>query len=350
MDDSEATSLEQIRVFLAGSREVRFTGQLRDEVYAWTERTLVRHQYASLSKREKGLLRLYLGCMTGLSRAQVTRLIAGYAATGRVKAAPHQRRKFAARYTKADVELLAYVDKSHGNLSGPATRRILEREYREYGQAAYAQLAGISVAQIYRFRNSESYRKRNTSYQPTRPTPIAIGERRKPRPQGRPGYLRIDIGTICTGAIRHRSSHPDAARQTTTHGRNREAQRLIARTKGKEEDLRLVGAPPQTPGFIAFGPEWMFSPLPPKAALPYYRTAWEEDRATQGCDPSAVSDPEWMAAPSRLLLNKPIPAIQAHNPPAWGGQNSSQNQNRKESLATDLPPSVQAHPSLRKCC
>jgi len=130
--------------------------------------------------------------MTGLSRAQVTRLIASYAETGHVKAAPQQRRKFAARYTKADVELLAYVDKSHGNLSGPATKRILEREFGEYSQAAYQRLAGISVAQIYRFRNSESYRQRNTSYQPTRPTPIPIGERRKPRPQGRPGYLRID--------------------------------------------------------------------------------------------------------------------------------------------------------------
>jgi hypothetical protein len=57
--------------------------------------------------------------MTGLSRAQVTRLIASYADTGHVKAAPYQRRKFGARYTKADVDLLAYVDKSHGNLSGP---------------------------------------------------------------------------------------------------------------------------------------------------------------------------------------------------------------------------------------
>jgi hypothetical protein len=48
------------------------------------------------------------------------------------------------------------------------------------------------VAQIYRFRNSEGYRKRNASYQPTRPTAIPIGERRKPRPEGRPGYVRID--------------------------------------------------------------------------------------------------------------------------------------------------------------
>jgi hypothetical protein len=192
MDDSEATSLEQIRAFLAGSGELRFEGQCRAEVYVWTERTLVRHQYAGLSRREKGLVRRYIARMTGLSRAQVTRLIARYTAKGRVAAAPYQRRKFPTRYTKSDVELLAYVDKSHGNLSGPATKRILEREYSEYSQAAYQRLAGISVAQIYRFRSSEAYRKCNASYQPTRPTPIPIGERRKPQPQGRPGYLRID--------------------------------------------------------------------------------------------------------------------------------------------------------------
>jgi hypothetical protein len=192
MDDSEATSLEQIRAFLAGAGEVRFAGQSRDEAYGWTERTLVRFQYAGLGKRDKGLVRRYIGRMTGLSRAQVTRLIACYTKSGRVKAALYQRRKFPAHYTKADVELLAHIDRSHGNLSGPATKRILEREHREYGQAAFQRLAQISVAQIYRFRNSEGYRKRNTSYQPTRPTPIPIGERRKPRPEGRPGYLRID--------------------------------------------------------------------------------------------------------------------------------------------------------------
>jgi hypothetical protein len=192
MDDSEATSLEQVRAFLRGTGEVRFAGENRTEVYAWTERTLVRFEYAGLGKGEKGLVRLYLARMTGLSRAQVTRLIAGYIASGQVKPAAYRRRKFPARYTKADVELLAHVDQSHGNLSGPATRRILQRECHEYGQKAFDRLARISVAQIYRFRNSEAYRKRNTTYQPTRPTPIPIGERRKPRPEGRPGYLRID--------------------------------------------------------------------------------------------------------------------------------------------------------------
>ncbi|HSU19831.1 MAG TPA: hypothetical protein VLI45_08840, partial [Acidobacteriaceae bacterium] len=79
MDDSEATSLEQIRAFLAGSGEVRFIAQNREELYAWTERTLVQHQYASLSRSEKGLVRQYIARMTGRSRAQVTRLISGYA-------------------------------------------------------------------------------------------------------------------------------------------------------------------------------------------------------------------------------------------------------------------------------
>jgi transposase InsO family protein len=192
MDDSEAVKLEQIRGFLAGGGEVRFAGLRRAEVYIWVERTLVRHEYASLGRVGKGLVRRYVARMTGLSRAQVTRLIAGHRKTGRVKAVEYQRAKFATRYTAADVGLLAYVDKAHGNLSGPATKRILEREYSEYGQVVYERLSKISVAQIYRFRNSAAYRKRHTTYQPTRPTVIPIGERRKPQPQGSPGYLRID--------------------------------------------------------------------------------------------------------------------------------------------------------------
>jgi transposase InsO family protein len=192
MDDSEAGSLEQMRAFLAGSGEVRFAGQRREEVYGLVEQTLVRHPYASIDRSGKGLVRKYIARMTGRSRAQVTRWITAYGKTGRVKAAVYQRSKFPGRYSATDVNLLAYVDKAHGNLSGPATRRILEREFIEYGQAAYQRLATISVAHLYRLRNSEPYRKRNTSYQPTRPTPIPIGQRRKPQPQGTPGYLRID--------------------------------------------------------------------------------------------------------------------------------------------------------------
>lgn len=192
MDDSKWLSLAEMRAFLGGAGPVEFAAQGRVEVYGWVEKALVGYEYAVLGKAAKGLLRRYVEKMTGLSRAQVTRLITAYRQTGRVKAAPYARHRFAARYPKADVELLAYVDKAHGNLSGPATRRILQREYEVYGIGAYERLAGISPAQIYRLRATAAYRKRNASYEPTRPTVIAIGERRRPEPNGRPGYLRID--------------------------------------------------------------------------------------------------------------------------------------------------------------
>jgi transposase InsO family protein len=192
MDDSKWLSLEQIRAFLAGAAPVEFVARGRKEVYEWVERVLVRYEYARQGKVDKGLLRRYVEKMTGLSRAQVTRLITAYTATGRVKATVYKRHRFAQRYTKADVDLLAYVDKAHGNLSGPATRRILEREYEVHGIAAYARVARISSAQIYRVRATEGYRKRNATYEPTRPTVVAIGERRRPEPNGRPGFLRID--------------------------------------------------------------------------------------------------------------------------------------------------------------
>ena len=77
-------------------------------------------------------------------------------------------------------------------MSGPATRRILEREYGLFNKAEYARLATISVAHLYNLRKSQRYRERRLNYTKTRPTTVAIGERRKPTPRGRPGYLRLD--------------------------------------------------------------------------------------------------------------------------------------------------------------
>jgi transposase InsO family protein len=192
MDDTKPISLEQMQAFVAAGGSAEFQVEDRAEKYACVERTLRHLDYAQLGRADKGLVKQYLSQLTGLCRAQLTRLIGGYAAKGSVRVAPYQRRKFPARYTAADIRLLAYVDQAHGTLSGPATRRILQREHREYHIQAYQRLAQISSAQIYRFRKTAEYRKRHTSYQPTRPTPIPIGERRKPDPHGRPGYLRID--------------------------------------------------------------------------------------------------------------------------------------------------------------
>jgi len=189
---AEKLSLEGIRRFVEASEEIRFEGANRGQVYGWVERVLVEHEYAQQGKVGRGLLRRYIEKMTGLSRAQVTRLIARYAASGRVQPTLYRRRRFPERFTRADIELLASVDEAHETLSGPATRRILEREVQLYGRQQYARLATISVAHLYNLRRSQRYRERRLNYTKTRPTTVAIGERRKPEPCGQPGYLRLD--------------------------------------------------------------------------------------------------------------------------------------------------------------
>jgi hypothetical protein len=74
--------------------------------------------------------------------------------TGNVKAKTYCRQRFATKYTSADVALLAQVDRAHERLSGPVTRRILKREYAEFGKRKFARLAGISVAHLYNLRRS----------------------------------------------------------------------------------------------------------------------------------------------------------------------------------------------------
>jgi transposase InsO family protein len=130
--------------------------------------------------------------MTGLSLAQTARLIQMYIETGTVELRGYRRHEFASKYTDGDVRLLAAVDRAHERLSGPATCCILQREYERFGKPEYARLAEISVSHLYNLRNGPLYRKQAAVYVPTRPTPVAIGERRKPDPQGRPGFLRID--------------------------------------------------------------------------------------------------------------------------------------------------------------
>lgn len=189
---AEKLSLEEIRRFVEGSEGLHFEGRNRKQVYGWVEQVLLGQQYSSQGKAARGLLRRYLEKMTGLSRAQVTRLVGRYLRSGRVQSRDYRRHRFAQRYTRADIELLAAVDEAHETLSGPATRRILEREHRVYGKAEYERLAAISVSHLYNLRQSSRYRERRLTYTKTKPVVIAIGERRKPDPQGRPGFLRLD--------------------------------------------------------------------------------------------------------------------------------------------------------------
>ena len=78
MQNTSKLNLQQIQQFLHSSEEIRFKGKGRAEIYTWVARTLRQHGYSRQNRADKGLLRQYLVKMTGLSRAQITRLIQQY--------------------------------------------------------------------------------------------------------------------------------------------------------------------------------------------------------------------------------------------------------------------------------
>jgi len=192
MNDSHIQTPDQVRQFLEGAAvmEIRLSSKL--DGYRWIQRTLVRFQYLTLSKADRGLIRRYLQQISGYSRAQITRLITQYQRTGRVQRRQRTVKGFTTQYTRDDIRLLAHLDALHGTLSGPATKKLCERAWQVFQQRAYQRLAGISVSHLYNLRQSKPYLRQRGTVDKTRPVQNCIGERRKPRPEGRPGFIRVD--------------------------------------------------------------------------------------------------------------------------------------------------------------
>jgi len=157
-------SLEQIQAFLESSEEVEFKAGNKEDLYEWVNQALQQLNYRKLTRSGRGLVRRYVAKMTGLSRAQATRLLGMYLRGEKVQPKPYRRRSFAERYTRADAELLATVDEAHDTISGPATRRILQGARYDFQDAQYTRLAELSVAQLYGMRKSRAYHQRFTKY------------------------------------------------------------------------------------------------------------------------------------------------------------------------------------------
>ena len=195
-------TLQDLRDFTAGNDSFDLEPVSRCDAYRFIEATYKQFDYPHLGKADKGALKAYLGKATGLSRAQLTRLIAQYRETGTVRdrrGTPGQ--PYPRHYTAEDVRLLAETDRLHETLSGPAIRHICRRQYQEFGDQRYPRLASISVGHLYRLRKTPAYQRLNRRFQSTQAIKAStIGERRRPQPDGRPGFLRID--TVHQGDLR----------------------------------------------------------------------------------------------------------------------------------------------------
>ncbi|MGH9062014.1 MAG: hypothetical protein ACRDZY_21240 [Acidimicrobiales bacterium] len=141
MQAAENLSLEQIQAFLEASGAVEFKAGNKEDLYDWVNQTLRHLNYRKLKRSQRGLVRRYVAKMTGRSRAQVTRWLGKHLRGEPVQPKAYRRRRFPQRYTRGDVALLAAVDEAHGTISGPATRKILQRARYDF-QAAELSNAG----------------------------------------------------------------------------------------------------------------------------------------------------------------------------------------------------------------
>ena len=190
MNDEQLQTIEQVNQFIDSSQEIKYKGINIQEKYQWIEEVLRKFKYKRLKRNGKGILRRYIEKVTGYSRSQLARLVGRYQEVGKLKVTEYHRHRFPQKYDATEVALLAKTDELHGWLSGPATKKILEREYEVYGQAQFENISRVSVAQIYNLRGSKRYRGKR--YVHTKPVISKIGERVKPESDGQPGHIRID--------------------------------------------------------------------------------------------------------------------------------------------------------------
>lgn len=193
MNINQLKKIQQVEDFLDGSQAVAF-GILgnKDEAYAWIQKILEQFEYLQLNKSDKGVIIQYIMKVTNYSRQQITRLIKQYRQKGKIIRSQRTVAGFQAKYTALDALRLAKLDEVHGTLSGPATKKLCERAFNIFNQQEYERLAGISVSHLYNIRKSNGYKRQRYVYEKTKPKASNIGERRKPEPNGQPGYIRID--------------------------------------------------------------------------------------------------------------------------------------------------------------
>lgn len=199
MNDESLTSIAQLQAFLKGvDGAVTFRpdtkgNKNKQKRYEWIGKMLGKFRYASVSKREKGIVLSFLGTMTKLSRIQLKRLCARKKELGKLLVVTEGRHSFPLTYTTSDIQRLIETDNAHGRIAGEATRRIMEREFAVYGRKAFERIGGISVAHLYRLRkNSRQYQSNILHVEKTKAAMVSIGIRKRPESFGKPGFLRVD--------------------------------------------------------------------------------------------------------------------------------------------------------------
>lgn len=194
MDDSRIVSITQLKNFLKVGKDIKFIAVNKKQKYAWINNVLVKFRYFHLRKKDKSPVLKYIRQVVGLSAVHLKRLIKKKKDCGVLLLSDSWGRKntFKITYGPSDIQLLVKVDNAHNRLNGPATKKILISEWKDYHKSEFANLKNISVSRIYSLRKTRQYISHSTTFTETPTVKNNIGERRKPDPEGKPGYLRVD--------------------------------------------------------------------------------------------------------------------------------------------------------------
>lgn len=194
MKNFELKTIAEIKTFIEGNRSRDFEIPSREEKYRCIRSTLVHTKYPTLTKKDRGVVKVFLAKVTGYEERQLKRLIKKWKQNG----LRYKKRKAVGAsvrtYTSDDIALLIKTDILHKTPNGLTTKSILMRECSMFGNTEYQTIANISVSHIYNIRkhNQQYLSSEAIKYSKTNPVNTNIGERRKPFPYGKPGFIRVD--------------------------------------------------------------------------------------------------------------------------------------------------------------
>ena len=190
-DPSQFHTIGEIELFVAASDVFNLTQfPSRHDRARWVRDRLLRFQYRSLRRKQQGVLRKFLRIITGYSEAQLSRHIGRYRRGERVFV-EQVRNTFDQLYTREDRELLALIDNETGRMAGTLTAQFCADQFAA-GDERFLRLKDVSSATIYRLRKDKRYEALSITIEKTKPVQVPIGERRKPDPEGEPGFIRVD--------------------------------------------------------------------------------------------------------------------------------------------------------------
>lgn len=197
MNITSINSIEEMKNFLQANNKIQFKIETRKDKYNYISEILIKYRYNKASKKHRGIIKKYLSKVTGYENTQIKRLIKkwkqGKLLCGLEKIG-NNKNGFKRKYDPEDIALLIKTDVAHKTRCGRVTSEHLKRELFVFGKDEYANIANISQSHIYNIRkeNRQYLTSEAIKYSKTNPVSANIGERRKPQPDGKPGYLRVD--------------------------------------------------------------------------------------------------------------------------------------------------------------